>query len=217
MRSVAIKKESTQVKYYILVKYRNRIYTVGKIIIKRYDGDIQYIPSQRKIEHANFKIIESNLNKITWHKDGRTHYKMASGSYINVQYRPPIQNIGFQELVRETILDVKKLPVHKKVFNQLDVSFHIPDDYNGPIQFIFSAVSGRLIIAQHEKKKVPIRIVSEDVRRKIIDSEMRCLGNESGNADKLLQYYLIKYLASDTIGANRRIFIPDDSKISRDF
>ena len=89
-------------------------------------------------------------------------------------------------------------------------------EYDGPIQFLFSIISGRLLTQNFEGKKTLIREISPDKRALLLASQKRALGHESGNADKLLQYMLFKYTGSEELPENRRLFVAGDSKIKRD-
>lgn len=205
----------TQVKYEILIRSNGSYLKIGKVLIKRLDGDIYYIPSQREILSDQKDWIKKIIDKISWHKSGCVHVKLRDSSYDGLQQRQLIQNVGFQEVVRDIILDFSKLPVFTAKPDSLDVVLDIRK-YNGPIQFLFSVVSGRLIIAKIGGKNVPIKASSENSNINILATEKRCLGQESDNADKLLQYTIYKYIRNEQIDAGRRIFVPGDSKISRD-
>jgi len=212
------------VKYKILIKSDKKYFILGTILIHEYEGDIYYIPSQRAIIDSSRKIKKGVIKHISWHKSGRVHLKMKSGIRDILEYgkqekkiksnRQAIINIGFQEILRETILDITKLPLLIEKKESLDISLD-SKLYKNPIQFIFSIVSGQLIAAQIKGKKTNIRIVKDEVNKRVLDNKRMCLGCKSDNADKLLQYILKKYTGKNNLKVNRRLFVQYDSKISR--
>lgn len=219
---------TTQVKYRVLVKSGNDYFKIGTILIKRLEGDIFYIPSQRQIVCSSRNIVNKIIDKVDWHKSGRVQLKMQDSSYdileigmgekfppkANVLKRQAIQNIGFQEIVRDTIIDFSKLSKFAEKRDDFDVVLDM-GDYKGSIQFVFSIISGRLLVAKWSGKNVPIREVSDEVKDRILSGQKRCLGSESNNADKLLQYTLLKYSGTEELPTGRRVFVTTDSKISR--
>ena len=214
-----------EVKYRVLIKSEKNYFRLGTILLQTYEGDIYYIPSQRLmlITSVNGKVKKEVIDHISWHKSGRVHFKILGGFRDVLEYgeqeeksgsRQAIKDIGFQEIVKEIILDFTKLPLLTKKKKALDVILD-SKQYKNPIQFIFLIVSGRLIVAQIEGKKTGIRITTGKARGRILDIQNRCLGWESDNADKLLQYILIEYAGKDDLKVNRRLFVPRGSKISR--
>jgi len=218
----------TQVKYRVLIKSQNDYFKIGTILIKRLEGDIFYIPSQRFILQSNCGVTREIMDHISWHKSGQVHFKIQNGRYeilevgkekINLPKiwkpeRQGIQDIGFQEMIRDTILDFSKLPKFKKNVDNLDVLFDV-NNYNGPVEFVFSIISGWLIVKKWLGENVPIKEITDETKSRILATQKRCLGKESNNADKLLQYTLLKYERTKELPLDRGIFIPSDLKISR--
>lgn len=211
--------------YKILIKSGRAHYKLGTIIIKTFDGDIMYTPSQAGISESNSNIIFKVIDHVSWHRSGRVHIKTKNGGYkifeeglgvlnpiIGIeQTRQEIKDIGFQEILRDIVADISTLPKYTGEINELDVILNI-NGYAGAIQFIFSIVSGTHIVALFEGKETPIK-TSENIEK--LDNQKRCLGAESGNADKLLQYVLNKYLGGNLAEGGRRLFIAPNSKIQK--
>jgi len=217
---------SKTVTYRILIKSNTKYYKLGTIIIKRFEGDILYVPSQAGVVDSNTNIINKIISHISWHQSGRVHVKAKDNSYeifeegvgiLNPIFgvkkdRQKIKDIGFQEITRDTVIDITTLPKHNKKIDKLDVIFDIKN-YTGPVQFHFSMVSGTHIAKFHEGGKTPVKISKKSVEFRL-DSQIRCLGVESGNADKLLQYGLYKYVGKD-LKKGRRLFVATDSGIPK--
>ena len=213
--------------YRILVKQRDTYFKLGHILIKASEGDIYYVPSQTGVIDAdNEHLIKEIIEHVAWHKSGRVHVKKKDGEIVVLEEgvgvvdkedvpmldRQEIKDIGYQEIVRDTVIDVKTLPVHGKKIEQLDVVLDLKE-HDGPIQLHFSIVSGTHIVAAYEGKETPVKIATKSAKLQL-DSTHRCLGVESGNADKLLQYGLYKYVGSD-FDEGRRLLIAGDSKIPK--
>lgn len=216
---------NTEVKYRILIKSKNDCFKIGTILIKRLKGDIFYIPSQRVLVDSSCGIVENIINHISYHKNGQVHIKTKNRNrYIletgkrgvnssNKLTRQSIKNIGFQEIVRDTIPDFLKLPKLLKQVDNFDVVFEV-NKYKGPVQFLFSIVSGRLIVA---KKVVKKELIKEISGNSILAGITRILGNKSGSDDKILQYLLFKYTGDQELSLGRNLFIPRDSKVNKNY
>ena len=126
--------------------------------------------------------------------------------------RQKIKDIGFQEIVRDTVIEIKALPEHKKKIDELDVVFNIKE-YLESVQFHFSIVSGTHIAKLAEGGETPVK-VSKKSKKLLLDGQIRCLGVESGNADKILQYGLYKYIGKDLL-KGRRLVMATDSNIPK--
>ena len=83
----------------------------------------------------------------------------------------------------------------------------------GSVQFSFSMVSGKEIIKHFGGDDTPAKPASQEVHDRRLDFNIRLLGHESGNADKMLQYSLFQYIG-EKLENERRLFIPQDSKIN---
>jgi hypothetical protein len=212
-------------KHNILIFYKEIYRKLGNVIISRSNGDILYVPSQRKTIASNYGTANEVIDHIAWHKTGRVHIKMVSGKKYVFEYgrgevaeisdkRQPILDIGYQEILRDTVIDMQKLPILKKKINELDIVFRA-GNYSGAIQFHFSIVSEHQIIKVASGQETPIKNVYSNNNSLLIDVDKRFLGYESGNADKLLQYSLYKFIGTD-LKKGRRVFVSKDSKITRD-
>lgn len=212
----------------ILIKSCLVYFHVGSIIIDVQEGDIYYELSQKDIVDSNFGLKLNIIEHFSFHKTGRVHVKAINGERQIFEsgveetqpktkgLRQKIQDIGFQEILWDVIVDFHKLPRHEPTEDELDVVFDI-DDYQGPVQFCFLIVSGRLIAAYHKGKETCLHLISEERENLLLDSDIRCLGFESDNADKMLQYQLYKYSGNNIdMPTGRKIFIAKDSGISRD-
>ena len=207
-------KIKNSIRYRILIKNKDCYFKVGTVVIRTYTGDMLYTQSDRVNTQDNKKI-----DHVSWHVNGRVHIKycgVSEDKYDIIQKdeeRQKISEIGFQDLVTDTVKDYKKLPKYTKVVIDLDVVFEI-GDYPGSVVFCFSMVSGKLIVAQYHRESVP----SEGFKLKkdwdVIGVISRALGWHSGSPDVILQYSL-KKTDAENLKTNRKIFIPHDMKISK--
>lgn len=207
------------VAYKILVKKDSEYFDIGTIVIKTYTGDILYTPSNKFIDDEESKI-KKEIEHVSWHANGQVHFKhkgvITAEKYTIVQKngeRQKISEIGFQELLRDTIKKYSELPPYTKKVIDLDVVFDV-SNYDGSVDFYFSIVSGRLIVAQYKGQKVPIKPVNVKEEKNGIDSTIRALGHHSGSGDVILQYSLRK-MDANNLRTNRQIYIPHDMKISK--
>lgn len=196
--------------YKILVKSKNTYFGIGTIVIRTYRSDIYYTPSVK-----NIKTVEH----VAWHANGQVHIKNRGEKikkYTLIQRndeRQKISEIGFQQMLKDIIKDYRKLPEYKKKVIDLDVVFDV-GEYEGPILFNFSLVSGKLIVAKSLGKTVPVKIVKVDSDSGGIGSTIRALGYHSGNSDVALQYSLWKVDEKGLL-SDRGLFISHDMKISK--
>jgi len=212
MKSEKLNKTITggDVRYNILIKSGSNLFNLGKIIIRIFKGEIFYSPSYKILIDSNRKIL-GIIDKISWHASGEVHIKTKNGNYVYKQKIQKIKDIGFQYLIRVIIPDFFKLPKKNKKENP-DVILNI-NNYKGPLEFVFSIVSGRLIVDKFYNKPVPIK--ERRVGGDVLNAQIRCLGYGSDNADKILQFSLNKYNKNINFNTLRIIF-PSDLKISRD-
>jgi hypothetical protein len=205
-------KIKSSVNYRILIKSGEVFYKIGTIVIKTHEGDIFYTPSNRST------LKKDEIDHISWHINGQVHIKKTNNieKYQIVQKngeRQKLSEMGFQEMIKDFIEDYKKLPIYKKNVIPLDVVFDI-NNYAGQVCFNFSIVSGKLIMAGFRGQKVPI--IQKNIKKTGdgIGVVQRALGWHSGNADVMLQYFLGKSANKDLV-TNRKLFIPNDMKISK--
>ena len=216
---MADEKIKKSVAYKILIKKDDKYFDVGTIVIKTYTGDILYTPSVKFIDDEKSKT-NKEIEHISWHANGQVHFKhkgvVTPEKYTIVQKngeRQKISEIGFQELIRDTIKNYSELPLYNKKVIDLDVVFDIPD-YDGSVAFFFSIVSGKLIVAQYRGQTVPIKSTNIKEEKDGLSSTIRALGHHSGSADVILQYSLRKVDAGN-LRTNRQVYIPHDMKISK--
>jgi hypothetical protein len=206
------------VAYKILIKKDVKYFDVGTIVIKTYTGDILFTPSNKFLDDK-VSGTKKEIEHISWHANGQVHFKnkgVTAEKYTIVQKngeRQKISEIGFQELLRDTIKKYTELPLYTKKVTDLDVVFNV-SNYEGSVDFYFSIVSGKLIVAQYKGQKVPIKSVNIKEESNGIDSMIRALGHHSGSGDVILQYSLRKSDANN-LNTNRQIYIPHDMKISK--
>jgi len=214
---------SGDVRYGVLIKSDNDYFKVGKIIIRRLKGELLYIPSETTIKRTN-----AIIDHFIWHKNGRVHVKDDNGIYdvlekgaggiveANEKTRKKIQEIDFQEMLRDIILDFNRLPKQVRKLSDLDVIYDV-GAYKGQVEFVFSIVSGKQIVACYEGHSNSIQQLSKSKQERRLGICRRALGPESGNSDKILQYCLYKHQGdAKDIPSGRRVLIPKDSGINRE-
>lgn len=214
VQEIKIKKS---VDYKVLIKSKDTYYKVGSIVIKTYSGDLLYTPSNNFHDIENSSIRE--IDHISWHQSGRVSIKYKNQSNAeyciveNKEDRQKISEIGFQDLIDDTIVDYRKLPIYLKKVVPLDVILDV-GDYIGSVMFKYSMVSGKLIVARYNGKKTPLESKNIKIDLDGFQVTQRALGWHSGNSDVMLQYSLRK---ATKIGlrTNRQIYIPRDMKISK--
>lgn len=205
------------VDYRIIIQSGHVYFKVGTIVIKTYTGDILYTPSTRFIVDANTGT-KKEIDHVSWHANGQVHIKYSRNgmeTYSIIEKngeRQKISEIGFQEILKDTVRDFHKLPKYLKQVIPLDVVFDV-GDYAGAVLFNFSIVSGRLIAAKYKGQNVPIKSVNIQERNGI-DSTIRALGHHSGSGDLMLQYSLRRADARN-LRTIRQIFIQHDMRISK--
>ena len=73
-------KDDKIVSYRILIKFNDSLYKLGHIMIKRFEGDVFYSPSQNGIIDSSDKnTLQKIMDHISWHKSGRVHIKVKDG------------------------------------------------------------------------------------------------------------------------------------------
>jgi hypothetical protein len=208
------------VKSSILIESDGKHFHLGDLILKRVKGEIYYKPSsQPKFSFNNEEVIM--LEHFSWHKSGGVLMKLQNGSHLSIESgcgeitkpgkRQIIQDIGYQELFREWVSDLNILPI--VTITPKDVVLQ-SRDYYGPFIFLLSIVSGTHIVAFSQGQKTPVYPVDGKTNPLFLDSSIGCLGAESGNADKLIQFHLEKY--SHPMESGKRLFSSaPDSQIKK--
>lgn len=211
----------TEVSLYLLIKLNDIHYKIGKIIINSKIGELYYIPSENIVISTNHKISNEYIKKFSFHSSGRVHaetvrndvleYGLGESDPKNNRKRQEVKNIGYQDMVCETIFDVSKLPIHKKTILKKDIVLNT-NTYIGAVKLFISIISGKNIISYHEGKKSGIKKTQLD-KEMILDKTSRGFSDKQGLSDKLMQFILIKNV-NEKNKNNRRIFIPECQKVS---
>lgn len=207
------KKEiSSNVSYRVLIRYKNQLRNVGTCCIKTRAGDIYYSPSSRYlIENNQSKLIEH----FSFHVSGAVHVKLKYKTpeyltFYTADQRQGMAKVGFQELMRDIIVDTLSLPTVTSI-RRLDVVFDV-GEYGEPVSFSLFVVSGQLIVTALEYGGVGVTAVQKPDT--VLGIDTRALGRHSGHGDIILQYTLRKTGGVD-LPTERRIFFPADSGISK--
>ncbi|MBU1089838.1 hypothetical protein KKF38_03540 [Patescibacteria group bacterium] len=198
------------VDYRILIKHKNNYFGLGKVSINTHKGDFYYFLPR------NSMLCGEKLDHISFHKDGNIHAKLQSGKRVNLVKRQPTQNIGFQYILGEAIKDFQKLPIISQ--EKIDAEKVKPIVFRAkgtkkPIILELSIVSGKNIISFLRGEETPLSEADSRKNPNILGAEKRCLGWHSGNADKLMQYCLLKFPSNWDFPTNIRLQIPQCSKI----
>ena len=106
-------------------------YHIATLIIRPHKGEVLYIPSQKGIKSPEEKEYQ-NLDHISFHTDGLVHlkYKFALLTYKTVRQYLPIEKMGYQEMINDTIQDIKSLPQTSE--SKLEIVFNVDKD-NQPV------------------------------------------------------------------------------------
>lgn len=135
-------RSNNRVTYRIIIKDKKGYFKIGNIVIQKNEGDFYYIPSQRLIINSSFGLIQKIIDHFSFHKTGRVNVKPAKGGACIVEsgegeiqpltnnLRQEIQDIGFQEILRDTIIDVQNVPQQRKA---IDVWNYFPHKVLGGI------------------------------------------------------------------------------------
>ncbi|RJR31670.1 hypothetical protein C4569_01805 [Candidatus Parcubacteria bacterium] len=231
-----MKKKNNYQEYNVLIEYGNQFYKICKIIIKRNEGDIIYIPSQRKVmskgniirdKTFNISTLDRKIDHITFHKSGTAHVVFSDSDVEVLEYgfadlgnvankeRLEISKTGYQTLIIDTFIESISLPKTKVIIN--DIIFYVPK--MTPFQFQLRLVSGRLVVSTlypevlQTKHKLIIKNGHECTN--FVGKEDMDLGWESNNQDKLLHNILYTYIGNDLL-QGRRIVIPSSDQMTNE-
>lgn len=202
------------VSYRLLVPYQNKLYKIGRIMIKTFSGDIFYTPSQAKRlknGHVTGTIDHLSFHKSDHHDNLSVKFQDAEREVLSA--RLPIVETGFQRMFEDIIFDVSSLPKHTKPVAAIDLVFD--EVYDLTIQLTLSIISGRLIVEPNCIDGVTVTQRSQILDSDLLSVRQRCLGWHSGNADKLMQYSLSRCKIPEGRGPNvkRTLFIPASQEI----
>ena len=220
-------KKRSNIQALIKKSNENIFLRIGNIIVDNSTGCIYYTPSSKYVIENDNQY--TGLEHFSWHQSGRVHLKFSSKKKMVVEYgigenntpvstsnlRMKIHDIGYQEMWRDIIVNTSNFPIYSKDVKNSDLVFLI-ENYSGPIIFMLSIVSGKLIVKKHNGKCVPIKNIPQRRKKLLLAVENRCLGSQSNNADKMLQFQLYKFPGSvNDLPTERRILIPENSKVSK--
>ncbi len=212
----------SSVQYYLVIDdWSWEIYKIWSIKIKKSTWDIHFFPwfqfyfsvsewevgELRKLDHLSFHASgEWHLIVSEWSIDHRVskittcilelwkEWQYENINDVSIK-RTQIKNILFQEMFWIAIKDYKKLEKFKKQIDEIDQVFNIQDLESNYIQFQFTIISGKLfvksLIPQGSDSNTSI-VLQSNVCHQV---ERMCLWDESGNADKILEYS-VKWLDS---------------------
>jgi len=180
-------------------------YHIATLIIRPHKGEILYIPSQKGIKSPEEKEYR-NLDHISFHTDGLVHlkYKFALLTYKTVRQYLPIEKMGYQEMINDSIKDIKSLPQTSE--SEQEIIFNIVEK-NKPVHLNITLISGKVLIDSYESKDTKY----EKHNSNFISSDHRAISNGVINTDKMLQIYA-EYL--DNMSVPRIIYIPKRSSIN---
>ncbi len=179
-------------------------YLLATLIIRPHKGEFLYIPSQKGIkspEDADYK----NLDHISFHTNGLVHlkYKSESITYKTVRQYFPIERIGYQEIINDSIRDITSLPTTSE--SKLEITFNINKE-SLPVHLNITLISGKVFIDSYKSKETKYERHNDN----FITSHHIAISNEVINTDKMLQIYA-EYL--DNMSIPRLIYIPKKSEI----
>lgn len=204
------------VSYRLLVPFQDRLYKIGQITIKNFEGDIFYTPSQAvRIKDGQ---VHGTIDHVSFHKSGRKDNVSVKFRDIKREIltsRLPIKNIGYQLMFEDSIFNVRNLPEHTKKVGDGDLIFDPVDE--DIITLRLSIISGRLIVEPDSVQGVTVTQRLKDTDPDLLTVKQRCLGWHSGNADKMMQYSLSRgEMPKDKdIRVKRTLFIPACQGIER--
>lgn len=180
-------------------------YHIATLVIRPHKGEILYIPSQKGIKSPEEKEYQ-NLDHISFHTDGLVHlkYKFALLTYKTVRQYLPIVKMGYQEMINDSIQDIKSLPQTSE--SKLEIVFNI-DKEDRPVHLNITLISGKVVIDSYKSKDTKY----EKHNNNFINSHHIAISNKVINTDKMLQIFL-EYTKPLTVP--RTIFIPKKSEIT---
>lgn len=198
------------VRFRVLIRYQTQNYHLATISINVAGGDSYYFPSNEIIPGQSYsrELLGKPIDHFTlMHKDGRRHIKDKFGKKYILDPLLPIHEIGYQELIRESVWNILELPR----INGTKVSDCILDlstKFGVGVLLKVSVISGRLIADGSA-------IATSVGERDLISALHRCLGKESDNADKLIQLSLHRWTSSLPSTNIRNVVLPGAMKIRR--
>ena len=102
----------------------NDYYKIGTIVIKTHKGDIFYTPSNNYIE-SPITLEKKEFEHISWHVSGQVHIKRLIEKNEIIQKaneRQGLSEMGFKEMLVDTIKDFTMLPIYQKKVIPLDIA-----------------------------------------------------------------------------------------------
>ncbi len=212
------------VSYRIVIKYSSYFFNIGMITVQRFTGDILFTPSQVQASKVGGKTNNVEIDHISFHKTGRVHIKDTKNNRFILESgedeskpktndkRVSVDRTAFNNFFVMWVEHLEKLPkIPDDEIERLDVILNSAVSEN--IEINFSMVSGKLLVKSFEGK-TKIKVTQETTKKELLACEWRCLGHESGNADKILQFSLKEVKFPDDCKENIRIFFPQCSGLT---
>lgn len=196
----------------VLLKLKGELHKVGDVTLKTFSGDIYYSPSSKQYLDENSEKID--IIHFSYHKSGYIHLKHRNKPNKPIRKGLSIKNIGYQELFRDLIVEPTKLPVFGERIRASDVVFN-SKKHRAAILFSLAIISGKLILKRYRGEPTPLNFRLVQDNKKVLGLEKRVLGYESGNSDKLLQFFLIKAEGDfSKLTTKRRIKVMPNQKVT---
>ena len=196
----------------VLIQADGDLYKIGDVIVKTFEGDIYYRPSNDtvlKIDGSKEKI-----EHFSWHKSGYVHLKKINYPNQKIRMGQKIKDTGYQKLFVDVFIFPSKLKKFNKKTRQQDIIFLI-SGIEDLLSLELSLVSGKLIVKNFQDLQTPLSSRHKSKVKGLLGIQKRALGFESGNSDKILQYCLYKFMGEkNDIKTGRRIYIPGGYNIS---
>lgn len=203
------------IQYFILLKSSKKFYKLWSIQITPSTWDIYFFPSfpfhipiseweireNRKILHLSYHAswewhfvveewtLDHRISKVTtciielWKE---CNYWTITDDIS--EKRTPIKGIQYQDMFSVYVRDYSTLKQFNKKVDDIDLIFDVTELSTKTIVFKFSIISWSLILQTLNETSKVTKIKFNNDHQSIT----RCLWDESGNADKLLQYSVNK-------------------------
>lgn len=180
---------SKSIQIRVLLKNRRDLRKIGDIFIGEKNSDIYYKPSTGR--YLTKELRTETIEHFSFHKSGNIVLKSDEGIHKPIRKGLPIKDIGYQKFLSDLILEPKKLSFQKKAVRTHDVVFNT-SNYEGQVVFILSMISGKQIVKKYRGEPTQVKFTSLKDNKEVLGLETRGIGPVSDNADKALQFLLVK-------------------------